>query len=127
MCAIQNLNISIWVPSILVKSPKDHLLNETTYILKNRLHQQSFLNRHFFLNWDSFLNRSFLNRDFTVFNLLNQETKKDWTATKLTPCKSLKAKSGVIVKLLLLKKTKDIFDVGCLEINRSPPPKYVSV
>ena len=62
-----------------------------------------------------------------VFNLLNQETKKDWTATKLTPCKSLKAKSGVIVKLLLLKKTKDIFDVGCLEINRSPPPKYVSV
>ena len=60
-------------------------------------------------------------------NRLDQETKKDWTTKKLTPCKSLKAKSSVIVKLLLLKKTKDIFDVGCLEINISPPPKYVSV
>ena len=39
---------------------KKSFLNQTTYVLKNRLHQQSFLNR------DSFLNQAFLNRDSTV-------------------------------------------------------------
>ena len=36
------------------------LILQTTYVLKNRLSQQSFLNR------DSFLNRAFLNRECTV-------------------------------------------------------------
>ena len=39
---------------------KKTFLNQTIYVLKNRLYQQSFLNR------DSFLNRAFLNRDSTV-------------------------------------------------------------
>ena len=38
----------------------DGMLNKTTYVLKNRLHQESFLNQ------DSFLNRAFLNQECTV-------------------------------------------------------------
>ena len=34
--------------------------NQTTYLLKNQLWQQIFL------NWDSFLNRAFLNQDWTA-------------------------------------------------------------
>ena len=40
------------------------MLNQTTYVLKNRLYQQSFLNQ------DSFLNQAFLNRDSTVMRAL---------------------------------------------------------
>ena len=39
---------------------KKSFLNQTTYVLKNRLLQQSFLKQ------DSFLNRAFLNRNSTV-------------------------------------------------------------
>ena len=39
---------------------KKSFLNQTTYVLKNRLYPQSFLNQ------DSFLNQAFLNRDSTV-------------------------------------------------------------
>ena len=42
---------------------KKSFLNQKTYVLKNRLYQQSFLNR------DSFLNRAFLNRDSTVLSI----------------------------------------------------------
>ena len=63
-------NLFIWKPkncSKITKKPlffplfgKKSFLNQTTYVLKNRLYQPSFLNR------DSFLNQAFLNQDSTV-------------------------------------------------------------
>ena len=43
------------------QASRKSFLNQTTYVLKNRLLQQSFLNR------DSFLNRAFLNQELTVY------------------------------------------------------------
>ena len=63
---------------VILASEPDAMLNQTTYVLENRLYQQSFLNR------DSFLNRAFLNQDSTVCMVVKVLHSRYHTRTTIT-------------------------------------------